>query len=383
MPSFSQNLSSLKNRARFCYLCWTNFERSQWEGLHPPTCHVEKRLQLLALPLLEDRDCLIVTDCLKKEKNESFVTIEMLKRNKGCRLRSFAWNRKLWNLCVESEITPCASWVFDTPLQLCHVEPIKELNSKSFLHRFYQETDSLSQEIPGTTIGSWNDLQIWTSSLRGPTQWRCKPILGHAGRDQLLFSSGEPPVQQKLERWLEKIDTHGPIKAVVEENKHRFADISTFWEILPNQSVVCWGYSNSHCSQRGRYLGATIYPEKEATRSIDTAAFALWMSDLMERVKACSLPGPYIQKALMSHFDLLLDSDRGLLKNIADTGYCGPVTIDSLVTHKSNRPKDPILIPCDLNVRMSYGRVMLEILRKKNPQAVKYTFSHRDNSLLH
>lgn len=371
------------------YLCWTHLEKNHWQGLSPPLSNIEKQLQYLPLPLLDIQDRVITADPEPKESDKNrLISWEALKTIHKQELRplellSFAWNYDLYDFCTERSIAPRASWRWKHLLQRHQLAPIKELNSKSFLQKHYEKTPHLQNQLRSARISDSQELkEIGRELDTGVDAWRIKPLFGHAGRDHLLVSLQEELAYKKIDLWLERQKkAEEGFVAIIEENKPRFADLSTFWEILPDQSILCTGYSFSFCSDKGRYLGAWVFPQLDQASPLQSKAYRSWQEHIIANTKESPFSEICLKKALRLHIEDLLNPS-GLLKVVAATQYCGPVTIDSYVTCKREKNSEPIILPCDLNARMSYGRVMIEILRKKQPKAEKYYFSTKSNSLI-
>lgn len=405
------------------YLCWTHLERTNWSEIQPPTCRYEQLLQLLPLPLLNHSDTLLISETtyplvrntrqlLKMQEGKNFpLPLLPDAMHHTPLLKSFAWNKDLYAKAKRSGYTPVASWRSSLKLTEQAVTAAHTLNSKDFLQTYYSKSPHLNRELSSATFSTIHDILAHIATLeqkqkvKQDQSWRLKPLFSHAGRQQMLISQSYIQAMQgkleKLKQWLTRcrIDASCPV-GVIEENKERYADVSTFWEILPldpqgfthqnnmeeavapEVSINAIGYSLSHVSSQGKYLGGTLLRETESVHScnapdLSTQAQRMWAETIYKHLRQTTTPSSNdiskdeILTALASHLKDLVDpSCNALFSMIVKSGYIGPVTIDAYFTREkeqlhSNQEPALIILPCDLNARMSFGRIMLEVLFKE------------------
>lgn len=159
-----------------------------------------------------------------------------------------------------------------------------------------------------------------------------------AGRGHLRVREGESCVP-----WLEKtIYRHGGVG--IEPWEERELDFSALYELRQDGQADFVGMTEMENDGAGRYHATRVYPKWGSGFSDELRSF------LYRDAKITEVYGEKIPAALSS-----------LLK-----GYIGPVGVDAMITRRADGSLG-IRYVLELNVRMTMGRVALEIARKISP----------------
>lgn len=164
-----------------------------------------------------------------------------------------------------------------------------------------------------------------------------KGVHACAGRDQFRVESVEaasgwlPPIFQR----------HGAV--LVERWRERVADFSILYEVTP-EGVDLAGMTVMENDAFGRYVGSRVAPKWGSLLDPEVAGFLYRDADVTDWIEG-RLP----------------DAIKRVLP-----GYSGPVGVDSMVFRNPDGTLgwSPVV---ELNVRMTMGRVALELMRKSRP----------------
>lgn len=159
-----------------------------------------------------------------------------------------------------------------------------------------------------------------------------------AGRGHLRIGKGEPVPEKWLSDALEK--HHG---VVVEPWLDRVHDFSVLYEM--KSTGIRWvGMTHMENDASGRFLGSLVYPKWGSGLLPEIAEFLFREADIT----------PFYRDRIPAALSELLPD------------YVGPVGIDAMVFRKSNGGLG-IRHIVELNVRMTMGRVALELHKKIDP----------------
>ena len=177
-----------------------------------------------------------------------------------------------------------------------------------------------------------------------------KGVYGCAGRDHLRVADGE---EAKARDWLTRVLAQHS-KVVIEGWRDRVADFSALYE-MDAEKVQLMGMTVMENDPHGRFVATRVAPKWGSMFDKEVAAYLFREADVMdwyeERIPAA------LQKLL--------------------PGYVGPLGVDAMVYRKPDGSLDwtPVV---ELNVRMTMGRVALELMGKSRPGAGgKLTFLRR------
>ncbi|MFC7338169.1 DUF455 family protein [Haloferula chungangensis] len=163
-----------------------------------------------------------------------------------------------------------------------------------------------------------------------------KGAYGCAGRDHLRVSPGEEAAARD---WLARVlPQHG--KVVIEPWRQRVLDFSALYEMHAGETRLV-GLSVMDNDSHGRFLGSRVAPKWTALLDDEVTSFLFREANALEWYRN-TLP-PVL---------------HGLLP-----GYIGPVGVDAMLYRKPDGSLGwtPVV---ELNVRMTMGRVSLELLAK-------------------
>ncbi|MGB6220818.1 ferritin-like domain-containing protein [Haloferula sp.] len=201
-----------------------------------------------------------------------------------------------------------------------------------------------------------SDLESAMACLRGlpPHQATLiKGCYGCAGRDHLRVPPGE---ETSAQPWLSRIlATHGSV--VIEPYRHRVADFSALYE-MDADHVKLMGMTVMENDSHGRFLGSRVAPKWGSILDEEVATFLFREADVMRWYQE-KIPGAL----------------RALLP-----GYVGPLGVDAMVYRNADGSLgwSPVV---ELNVRMTMGRVALEMMAKSRPGATGHLRFLRKSSL--
>ncbi len=172
---------------------------------------------------------------------------------------------------------------------------------------------------------------------RGPAL--IKGAFGCAGRDHLRVESpGETTTRDWLRRILEE---HGAV--VIERFRDRIADFSALYEMTAGHAALI-GMSVMENDPRGRFLASLVAPKWTTLLDEEISTFLYREARVME----------WVQERIPAALSALLPD------------YTGPLGVDSMVWRHPDGRLDwtPVV---ELNVRMTMGRVALELMAKSRP----------------
>lgn len=185
------------------------------------------------------------------------------------------------------------------------------------------------------------DLESATSAIERALQQGdvlLKPAFACAGRGHRKVSAGDDYMP-----WLKKIlDHQGGV--AVEPWLQREFDFSALYEIREEGRVDFIGMTEMENDAKGRYQGTRVHPKWGNGLSNELSSF------LFRDAKINEVYGEEIPKAL-----------RAMLKD-----YVGPVGVDAMVIRRPDGSLG-IRYVVELNIRMTMGRVALEIAKKRTP----------------
>lgn len=166
-----------------------------------------------------------------------------------------------------------------------------------------------------------------------------KGAFGCAGRDHLRVDAGEETLARE---WvLRVLADHGCV--VVERWRERVADFSVLYE-METGKVALVGMTVMENDERGRFLGSRVAPKWGSLLDAEVTAFLYREAQVMQW---------YQQKIPAILAEIL-------------PGYVGPVGVDAMVFREARGTLgwSPAV---ELNVRMTMGRVALELMGKSRP----------------
>lgn len=415
------------------YLCWTHFEEqlALQEQLSPPPPttptttpphspllngpkkQVEQTLMLLPFTLLRHQDALLVGnnllapqviapsleegETLKREPLSQFLKKAPQKKEPPW-LKSWGWHQTLFDFAKQKGLRPSGSWQHPFLLTPEAIAPIERLNRKDFLCHFLNThgSEKLRQLHPSSLVYSKEELlellveaekKAQNAQQVSTLRWRLKPLFTSATARHLFLTSPHLHPKKSWQQQLSHLFSPPKSPAIgllVEPEQRRLADLSRFWEILPCHSnqirFLSLGTSLIDSSSKGLYQGAQLFA-KEQMQSIKGQEKRIDPS--LEQFLALKLEKQYAgrqplftspldrQEALHEAWNAFALLEERLLNEVAKTGYRGPLTLDAFLMEGIKQKKPSLLIvPCDLNVRMSLGRVALccatELAQKKN-----------------
>lgn len=308
----------------------------------------------VALALAEDLGMLIVGWCRKDDvallrkppsrehlaelKRAGFDLPEIatpaeLRGRKLGGLRPWAWSPDASELLKEfaGKVSPNVPWQWQSPLPReyfskeigIRLEELLELPDRGKVCRSVGEAASAIQEI-------LENGQALT-----------KASFSQAGRGHKRINRESP--EGPTRNWLENtLATHGSI--VVEPWLDRVADFSALYEMDAAGNAALIGLTCMDNDAAGRFLGTRVAPK--------------WASMLDPAIAAFL----YRQAAVMEWYQEKIPAALGKLLS----GYIGPLGVDAMVYRK---PDGSLALKhiVELNVRMTMGRVALELLKKSAP----------------
>lgn len=166
-----------------------------------------------------------------------------------------------------------------------------------------------------------------------------KGAFGCAGRDHLRVDAGE---ETQAGEWVTSVlADHGCV--VVERWRERVADFSVLYE-MDDDKVDLVGMTVMENDERGRFLGSRVAPKWGSLLDPEVAAFLYREAQVMD----------WYQEKIPTVLSEILP------------GYVGPLGVDAMVFREVDGTLgwSPVV---ELNVRMTMGRVALELMGKSRP----------------
>ncbi|WP_367870769.1 DUF455 family protein [Luteolibacter sp. Populi] len=306
-----------------------------------------------ALALEEDLEMLITAWCRKDDvallrkppgrehllalKRAGFdlpeiATLAELRDRKLGGLRPWAWSPDASRLLqpLAPEVSPGVPWQWQSP-------PC-EWFSKEIGIRL-EELLGLSEKA--AICRSIEEAQTAIEPLLTTGQALAKAPFSHAGRGHKRINRDSPP--DATRNWLSNvISTHGSV--IIEPWLERVADFSALYEMDPAGRAGLIGLTLMENDAAGRFLGTRVSPKWASMFDPEVAAFFYRDADVMR----------WYQEKIPAVFATLLP------------GYVGPLGVDAMV-HR--RPDGSLALKhvIELNVRMTMGRIALELLQKSAP----------------
>jgi len=197
------------------------------------------------------------------------------------------------------------------------IETVRELNDKRFSHRLEEE---LGCALPGAHIvGSLSELERATRRSEG--DWVLKHPLGVGGRERVTGKGGQANPQARS--WAASRFAEG-WSLVFEPWAYRRTESSFHFEIEESGTAFL-GQCGLVSDESGAFRGNTVKRVSE----LDTE---------------------------------LLDTVQLAMARVWETGYRGPVSVDSF---RGFLGETPVLRPLmEINARYSFGRMALELFRR-------------------
>ncbi|HEX5790448.1 MAG TPA: DUF455 family protein, partial [Luteolibacter sp.] len=247
-------------------------------------------------------------------------------------MRPWAWSPDIsrqWQRHA-SQVSPNVPWQWREPL--APVQLSKEIGVRLMELLAWQDRPQLCRNLDAA-LAAVNDLLQGGAVL-------LKGVHACAGRDQLRVHGMDRTVEDWLGRTLAK---HGAV--VVERLRERVLDFSLLYEKRGDE-VEPVGMTVMENDDHGRYVGTRVAPKWGSLLEPEVAEFLYRDAQLMEWFD-CRLPAALAE--------LLPD-------------YHGPLGVDAMV-HRQTDGSLVWLPVVELNVRMTMGRVALELLAKSRPGA--------------
>jgi len=166
-----------------------------------------------------------------------------------------------------------------------------------------------------------------------------KGVFGCAGRDHLRVDAGE---EMQAREWVSRVlADHGCV--VVERWRERVADFSVLYEMDAGK-VDLVGMTVMENDERGRFLGSRVAPKWGSLLDQEVAAFLYRKARVMD----------WYQEKIPAVLSEILP------------GFVGPLGVDAMVFREADGTLgwSPVV---ELNVRMTMGRVALELMGKSRP----------------
>jgi uncharacterized ferritin-like protein (DUF455 family) len=204
------------------------------------------------------------------------------------------------------------------------VELLKRLDweERGVVCREAEEAATAIEELPGS----------------GPVL--VKGAFACAGREQLRVEV----MDNRAREWIARVlDSHGCV--VVEQLRERVVDFSVLYEI-GRQKTDLIGMTVMENDARGRFLGTRVAPKWGGLLEDEVATYLFREARVME----------WYQERIPAVMRELLP------------GYVGPLGVDAMVFREGDGSLGwtPVV---ELNVRMTMGRVALELMRKSRPNS--------------
>ena len=193
----------------------------------------------------------------------------------------------------------------------------------------------------GAVCRSAGEAEAVIEGLLPVGQALAKAAFSYAGRGHKRINRESPP--EATRNWLANtIEAHGCV--IVEPWLARVADFSALYELDAGGSAELIGLTLMENDAAGRFLGTCVSPKWASMLDPEVAAFLHREADVMV----------WYQEKIPAVLGQLLP------------GYTGPLGVDAMV-HRRADGSLALKHVVELNVRMTMGRVALELLRKSAP----------------
>lgn len=260
------------------------------------------------------------------------ATLDELRGRKLGGLRPWAWSPEA-SLCLKPLAGDVSAGV---PWQWCELP--REWFSKGIGIRL-EELLGLSER--GLVCRSVEEALAAVDSLLPDAQALAKAAYSYAGRGHKRINRESPP--EATRNWLANVIAgHGCV--IIEPWLERVTDFSALYEMDAAGRVELIGLTLMENDAAGRFLGTRVSPKWASMLDLEVAAFlhreAQVMAWYQERVPAALA-------------ELL-------------PGYVGSLGVDAMV-HRRADGSLALKQVVELNVRMTMGRVALELLQKSAP----------------
>jgi hypothetical protein len=168
-----------------------------------------------------------------------------------------------------------------------------------------------------------------------------KAAYSHAGRGHKRINADSP--EEQTRNWLKNtLADHGCV--VIEPWLERVTDFSALYEMGADGAVELIGLTVMENDAAGRFLGSRVSPKWASMLDPEVAAFLHRDARVME----------WYQEKIPEELGRLLP------------GYVGPLGVDAMV-HRRADGSLALKHVVELNVRMTMGRIALELLKKSAP----------------
>lgn len=259
-----------------------------------------------------------------------FMREDELDKRKLGGMRPWAWSpvvSKCWKRYA-NQVSAKVAWQWREPV------PAQWLSKQigvNLLEQSHEEAPLIAKELEAVRA------EVEAIHARGPAL--LKGLYSCAGRSQLKVEVGE---WVAAEDWVRaNLQRHGGL--VVEAWRERVADFSMLYEIT-SEGVEWMGATVMENDARGGYLGSRVASK--------------WTSLLENEVTTWLHCEAQIQDWIETRWPTAL---KELLE-----GYIGPVGIDCMVYREPDGRLNWLPV-VEVNVRMTMGRVALELMRKSRP----------------
>jgi uncharacterized ferritin-like protein (DUF455 family) len=306
-----------------------------------------------ALALEEDLEMLIAAWCRKDDvallrnpasrehlaelKRAGFdlpeiATIDELRGRKLGGLRPWAWSPDAGGYLkpLADDVSPGMPWQWQAA-------PREWFSKEIGIHL----EDLLGLSEKGAVCRSVGEAALAIEGLLPTGQALAKAAFSYAGRGHKRINRESPP--EATRNWLTNtIADHGCV--IVERWLDRVADFSALYELDAAGRAELIGLTLMENDAAGRFLGTRVSPKWASMLEPDVAAFLHREAEVM---------GWYQDKIPAVLGQLL-------------PGYVGPLGVDAMV-HRRSDGSLALKHIVELNVRMTMGRVALELLQKSAP----------------
>ena len=260
------------------------------------------------------------------------ATMEELRGRKLGGLRPWAWSPDASRLLepLAGDVSPGVPWQWRSVP--------REWFSKEVGIRL-EELLGLSEA--GSVCRSVEEAEGVIGGLLREGQALGKAPFAHAGRGHKRINRESPP--EATRNWLANvIGTHGCV--IVEPWLERVTDFSALYEMDAGGGVELIGLTLMENDAAGRFLGTRVSPKWASMLEPEVAAFLHREADVMR----------WYQETIPAVLGRLL------------SGYVGPLGVDAMV-HRRADGSLALKHVIELNVRMTMGRIALELLEKSAP----------------
>lgn len=261
------------------------------------------------------------------------LSLENLKGRKLGGLRPWAWTPDAGDFLkpVAGEVSPSVPWQWREAVP-------REWFSKEIGLRLEKVLDL--PEI-ATFCRSENEAMVAVAGLLEGGQALAKAAFSHAGRGHKRINRESP--QEATRNWLRNtIAAHGGV--TVEPWRERVLDFSALYEMDAAGRAELIGLTCMDNDAAGRFLGTRVSPKWASLLDPEVAAFLHREAKVME----------WYQEKIPA-----------MLAEVVP-GYVGPLGVDAMVYREADG-KLALKPVVELNVRMTMGRVALELMKKSAP----------------